>query len=176
MKCPDCKGSGKYVGARVVEDCRKCNGAGNIVTDDDKEKALKSVAEAQPKMTLGEVEIYEYVKSVGEPGINPFDLAEQCDKVSELKPARNSAKELGLAPCDGINLPEIQVGTIIHVFDGDWYAPEVTHIATCPINGGPGVIYAEDPCNRFRILYTYLAFNLTLYRWEFIKSGTPVYP
>jgi len=29
-RCPDCKGSGKYVGLREVEDCPRCDGSGWI--------------------------------------------------------------------------------------------------------------------------------------------------
>ena len=28
--CPDCVGSGKYIGALVVEDCKRCKGIGQI--------------------------------------------------------------------------------------------------------------------------------------------------
>jgi len=31
MNCPDCKGSGEYVGANVVEVCLLCNGSGQAV-------------------------------------------------------------------------------------------------------------------------------------------------
>lgn len=29
--CPDCRGSGQYVGFTVIEDCRRCSGSGRIV-------------------------------------------------------------------------------------------------------------------------------------------------
>ena len=31
--CPECKGSGQYVGFSVVEDCKRCHGAGRIYDD-----------------------------------------------------------------------------------------------------------------------------------------------
>ena len=30
IACPDCKGSGEYVGLSVVEECRRCLGAGMV--------------------------------------------------------------------------------------------------------------------------------------------------
>jgi RecJ-like exonuclease len=30
MKCPDCKGTGKYIGLNVVETCRTCKGLGVV--------------------------------------------------------------------------------------------------------------------------------------------------
>lgn len=37
-KCPDCKGSGKYIGFNVIEECLLCKGEGRI---EDKETARK---------------------------------------------------------------------------------------------------------------------------------------
>lgn len=30
LECPDCKGTGKYHGFTVIEDCRKCQGSGSL--------------------------------------------------------------------------------------------------------------------------------------------------
>lgn len=31
--CPDCKGSGEYVGFSVVDDCKTCHGTGRVYED-----------------------------------------------------------------------------------------------------------------------------------------------
>jgi hypothetical protein len=42
-KCPDCKGSGKYVGLGASEPCRACGGAGVAKADFSLKKALAAV-------------------------------------------------------------------------------------------------------------------------------------
>jgi len=34
MRCPDCKGSGEYEGATVIEECKLCEGTGQVEMPD----------------------------------------------------------------------------------------------------------------------------------------------
>lgn len=36
-ECPDCKGSGQYVGFSVIDDCQTCGGLGRIYDDRPRE-------------------------------------------------------------------------------------------------------------------------------------------
>lgn len=45
--CPDCKGSGKYVGFMVIEDCRLCKGKGQIVDEEATDRRKRLVKKAK---------------------------------------------------------------------------------------------------------------------------------
>lgn len=132
VSCPDCKGSGKYIGILAQEDCRSCNGAGRLP---DKEKALESIFRAQPQ------------------DHNRF----------QLKPHKL--------------LPKLKIGDIIHVYDAGWYETEVDRIDYNPIKWVDAeMVYTSDGCNKFRIPFTELSYNVIKGRWEYIRTGTPLLP
>ena len=150
-KCTDCNGSGRYVSCFTDEPCQRCGGSGRERSKNPKADVLKSMFDAQPKRYL-----------------DAFDHAEECDKVVSLTRAPDVNGQ-------GTILPEIVIGTTIHVFDCDWYQAEVTHIYQAS-RGGHDVtmIRADAPCDTFRMMLTAMSFNVTKNRWEFIKAGTPV--
>ncbi len=52
MKCPDCKGTGEYKGANIVEKCQLCKGLGTVEVPDhlptDEELAELASTEVDP--------------------------------------------------------------------------------------------------------------------------------
>ena len=126
MKCPDCRGNGKYVGARVVEDCRLCKGLGELKEDGTH---------------LDIANLPEWMRD----HVNEKDLA---------------------AP--------LKVGSIIYVYDCDWYKTRIIHFGID--SQGREILRADHIYGRFFILKSKLTFNVTQQRWEFICSGTPVWP
>ena len=64
MKCEDCRGTGRYVGMQVIEDCKRCHGSG--VTREFKvgqEHIDKFVIDydLKPAIKLGTViDVYDY--------------------------------------------------------------------------------------------------------------------
>jgi len=68
--------------------------------------------------------------------------------------------------CD---MPQIVVGTMIHIYDADWYEAEVFEIQQRQI-------FAATLCDTFTIPANDPTFNLTQNQWEYIKAGTPVWP
>lgn len=162
MRCPDCKGSGKYTGALIQEECRKCKGSGNLL---DKEKALDSVFDAQPK------------SSDNKPWPDVFTIPDTeenrrvFDKLKKILDEETKVKtKLGLVPV------LLEVGDTIFIYDAGWYEAVVQFIALNPGSLTPGMVYASNTTDQFRIPYQEITFNLTESRWEHIKSGTPLWP
>lgn len=164
MKCPDCKGSGKYVGAgtQATEDCLRCKGLGEIgpgashaAEKRSRDKALDSLFEANKL---------------------PDWMEDHKDEI-DLDEIRNPCKEIPLG-FDGSDmssgepglLPKLKIGDHIHVFDAGWTVAEVTNI-------GPNGIVALAPCDRFYWKSIgELSYNVTRGQWEYIRAGTPVWP
>jgi hypothetical protein len=68
-KCPDCKGSGKYVGSFVVEDCLKCKGKGNLAEEtwEQLEEAIEGTQSdnvGAPPLKVGDF-VYKYDENWG---------------------------------------------------------------------------------------------------------------
>lgn len=115
-KCPECNGTGEYVGFNSREECKPCRGTGakDGITD-----ALKSVFD------------FNDVRPKGDPiiGRDDVDLYDYFNEIPIGDPQ----------PCV-LGEPQITIGTIIHVYDGGWYEAEVQDIknkvihATDPCN------------------------------------------
>ena len=171
-RCPDCKGSGKYRGAFVEEDCHRCGGAGSLL---DKQKALDSVFD------------YNDIRSKGQPissdNLGPefltipdtpesreaFErlkkLVEQADSISSLKPA----KKQGFSP-------QLVVGDILHVYDNGWHEAVVQCFSCNPNDPvDTTVIHAKTPCGYFEVKKQLVGYNVTQGRWEYIRAGTPLW-
>jgi len=78
-ECPDCKGSGKYVGLSVVEDCRLCKGSGEVLAelenDRRKRKAKRLLQKAKQKAKKTKTKTSSSNKPSfprGQPGLQGF--------------------------------------------------------------------------------------------------------
>lgn len=155
MKCPDCKGRGEYIGARIVEPCAKCKGRGELNPDGTLLKLpkwmdkYKDQIEFNPKVSSG--------WSDGKKDLTAEEL-EQLLKDAFTK---------------NLPSPELKIGDIIHIYDTGWYEAEITTIEK----------NADDPIMEVRYAHGYFAlarsrlgYNDTQKRWEYIRVGTPVWP
>lgn len=172
MKCPDCKGSGKYIGARVVEDCQRCEGVGVIGEGAAKAKALKSVAKANLPEWMK-----DYAEKIDFDGAHHYrGPAHAILNPDPDDPNIKRIKELIANPPQGWSaslMPELKVGDIIHIYDAGWHEAEVTNRW---LQHGKEMVRADAPCDSFRIPYYEMSYNVTQGRWEYIRAGTPVWP
>lgn len=136
-KCPDCNGTGEYVGFNSREECASCRGTGakDGITD-----ALQSVLDFNNDIGHDEIDLYDYVNSMN-----------------------GSVNQATIPPG-----PQITIGTKIYVYDAGWYEVEVVDIKN-------KTIHATDPSNAFFIPANGPVWNATQARWEYIKSGTPIW-
>lgn len=166
MKCPDCKGTGKYVGAgtQPSEDCQRCSGLGLIgpgasheAEKRSKNKALDSVFKANKLPDWME----DYKDEIDVRESKPFTV-----KPSDLERFRLNKQRL---------TPDLNIGDTVHVFDCEWievtvmnfnynHADQRTHY------------YAKYACGTMTFTTYDLSYNVTAGRWEIIKAGTPVWP
>ncbi len=159
MKCPDCKGSGKYTSALFVEPCQKCKGRGQLNADgtplnlpewmDDYKDQIKF----NPKVSSG---------------------------WSDEKDGKDlTVEELGQLLKDSFTKsPELKVGDIIHVYENGWYKATVDSFG----KGDQGQLtiyiilsFVRKMISGYVLDIVDLNYNLTQSRWEYIRAGTP-YP
>lgn len=154
-RCPDCKGSGEYVGACVVEPCQRCKGLGAL---DVKGKPDVPKSAMDPASTGLPNWMKDHVDSPG---------------FGELVRANGPQwKEDRHAFVNGLNL--IKVGSVIHVYNHSWYELIVLLVGTDV--GGSKWVHADYRGGVFKIPYNRICHNHTQKRWEYIKSGTPTWP
>jgi len=94
--------------------------------------------------------------------------AEQLKLAQEICEENDTVilKNIGVQP---------QVGDIIHVFDTDWYQTEVVKVYV-KADTYDTMVRADYSCGTFRMPMRLVCWNDTDRRWEYIRSGTPVYP
>ncbi len=148
MKCPDCKGSGEYIGARIVEPCAKCKGRGELNPDGTPLKLPKWMDKYKDQI--------EFNPKVSK---KPDLTVEELEELLKDGFTKNSPT------------PKLKVGDIIHIYDAGWCEAEVISIDSA---GGITARSAYDICMWSGVRQ--LDYNLTQNRWEYIRSGTPVYP
>lgn len=150
MKCPDCKGSGEYVGARIVEKCRNCKGAGTLV---DTTKALDSV--------------FTY----NQPGDNPCLDIEWGALAGNPRVIDKRDEWVDRSPDLTTTL---NIGEVVHVYDAGWY--EATIMNFNYNHSDKQTHYdAKYACGTFNFTHSQLTYNITQGRWELVRSGTPVW-
>lgn len=166
-KCPDCKGSGEYVGACVVEPCQRCKGLGVL---DVKGKPDVPKSAMDPASTGLPNWMKDHVDS---PGFGELVRANG----PQWKKDRDEF-------INGLDL--IKVGSTIHVYVHGWHKTTVVRVTTT----GRGHdqkkwIYTEHGSgicrSQIRIPYCDIYCNYTqkrnvVSRWEYIKLGTPTWP
>ena len=165
MKCPDCKGGGKYVGAGTIkpEECQRCEGIGELNNDGtvigSKKRALDSVFNSNLPDWME-----DYQDQIGMADA-PFNFPRFTDEqIKQVKKLLRGSPPNFLA-CDS----ELKVGNILYIYDAGWHEATVIYIDI------DGSIIAETACDTF-CLGPHASYNLTQKRWEYIRSGTPVWP
>lgn len=146
-RCQECNGTGEYVGFTRRERCGACNGTG---TKDGMTDALSSILRAN--MNIGK----------------PSRHHQECNDAMGCHPDC-VAQEVFIDGSGGAWMPQINIGTIIHVYDAGWHHPQVVEVKNKTIK-------AESATDTFFIPANGPVWNLTQHRWEFIKCGTPVWP
>ncbi len=156
--CPDCNGKRTYQGFNSKpESCNKCNGSGKLgVRMKIKPSDLNPCANTK----------YDRV------GRRSAEIPKSWFVEANKKVEDND--KIHLSP---VIREVIMVGTIIYVYDAGWASAQVVEM-TCNPNDPvtSSIVHAETPYERFRIPRSYITFNLTQHRWEYIRSGTPVWP
>ncbi len=155
IKCPDCKGSGKYTSAFFVEPCQKCKGRGKLNADG----TPLNLPEWMDDYEIGH-----------DPGILSGDSTAS---------RKVTAKELDKL-IDGIFKvkPELKVGDIVHVYDNGWYEATVDSFKRSPGRLTVYIIlsFARKMISGYVLDSFDLNYNLTQNQWEYVRAGTPVYP
>ena len=165
ITCPDCKGSGEYAPlVGPAEPCRLCKGVGELNDDDTaidpKAKALDSVFNANLPGWMEDYKDEINLDDLRPKGGGIIFSPEECDRINGVT-------------------PELKVGSLIHVYDADWYEAEVVEIyqTVRPSNMNPvTMIRADYTCGSFRIPLLDPCCNDTQKRWEYIRSGTHIWP
>ena len=153
-RCPDCKGSGEYIGARVVEPCAKCNGRGELNPDGTPLNLPKWMDDYKDQIKFNPKASSGWYNNK-----NPDLTVEELEQLLKDNFTKHPL------------LPELQISDIIHVYDAGWYEAEVVSIDLS------GEIMARSAHNIFMWSGVHqLNYNLTQNRWEYIRAGTPVYP
>ena len=166
MRCPDCKGTGEYIGVRVVEDCQRCKGEGEVNADDasiNRKAKTKEIFTLIPSEPLDPCAIRQ--KKMDERAKRVYDKFDKDTDWIQIVRKPKIGMDSGS--------PKLNIGDIIHIYDAGWHEAKVISFF---FDHGEEMVCADTPCDRFRIRTNRLTYNLTQQRWEHIKAGTPVWP
>lgn len=144
-KCGDCNGTGIYQGLGALEDCQACKGHGSFIGVE------MEIESTYPKNTKKE---------------DWDELAE-----SFKKQIRDDADDITLIK--GKGAPGLQVGETVYVYNAGWYEGKAEHIYE-NMHGGQ-MVRVDHSGGVFRMAIKNICWNITEDRWEYIRSGTPVW-
>ena len=156
--CPDCKGKGTYQGIGPVEDCKTCMGAGSFIgvhIDLPETFTHPIVKHPYPKETTKE----DWDKLAEAMKTNGRLIVTDANDVTVIK---------------GKGAVDLQVGEPVHVFDSGWFDTVVDNIFYSRA-GNQTMARVSYACGTMQIPIQNICWNITDDRWEYIRSGTPVW-
>ena len=74
---------------------------------------------------------------------------------------------------EGNGAPNLKIGEMVYIYDASWYEGKAAHLYE-NIHGGQ-MVRVDSNGGIFRIATKNICWNLTENRWEYIRSGTPVW-